>query len=116
MQYLLSKPPSMTDTWSEKMKQSFFEGVQSFLKILEAYQGIDPHRRETHQHVEFESLEWESVYKLTEPAWQIAEKVMEWSKTDKSVFMKVLERALKMAHADFEHRFEKYDSIESKVE
>ena len=116
MQYLLSKPPSMTDTWSEKMKQTFFEGVQSFLKILEAYQGIDPHRRETHQHVEFESLEWESVYKLTEPTWQIAEKVMEWSKTDKSVFMKVLERALKMAHADFEHRFSKYDSIESKVE
>ena len=116
MQYLLSKAPSVTDIWSEKMRQSFFEGAQTFLKILWSYQGLDPHRRETHQHVEFESLEWECVYKLAEPTWKIAERVIEWCKTDKVLFTKVLERAVKLAMEDYESRFSKYDTFESIVE
>ena len=116
IQYLLSKAPAMTDTWSEKMRQSFLEGAKTFLKILAAYQGIDPHRRETHQHVEFESLEWESVFKLSEPTWQIAEKVMEWGKTDKVLFMKLLEETVGLALDDFSRRFSKYDMITSNVE
>ena len=116
MQYLLSKAPAITDTWSERMRQNFTSGAHAFLQILSSYQGIDPHRRETHQHVEFESLEWESVYKLTEPTWQIAEKVIDWCKTDKTLFDKIVKKSVDLAMEDYNKRFSKYAILDSVVE
>ena len=116
MQYLLSKAPAITDTWSDRMRKNFSNGAQTFLQILSSYQGIDPHRRETHQHVEFESQEWESVYKLTEPTWQIAEKVIDWCKTDKMLFDKMVKRCVELAMEDYNKRFSKYAVLDSVVE
>jgi hypothetical protein len=48
------------------------------------FQFADPQLRQEGQHVEFESKEWDYVFKVTSPLMTIAESLREWCRNDKA--------------------------------
>lgn len=90
---LLCKPTS--DEWSDKLRESFLRGHQSFLKLLKMMQGMDEVKRQTGMHLEYEP-EWEGAFNLQMRVDDVISSFTEWCSTDRTVYIEAYKQAAQM--------------------
>lgn len=90
---LLCKPTS--DEWSDKLRESFLRGHQSFLKLLKMMQGMDEVKRQTGMHLEYEP-EWEGAFNLQMRVDDVISSFTEWCSTDRTVYIEAYRQAAQM--------------------
>ncbi|XP_048858643.1 E3 ubiquitin-protein ligase UBR2 isoform X1 [Brienomyrus brachyistius] len=91
---LISRPTE----WTDKLREKFLEGFETFLELLKCMQGMDPVVRQVGQHIEMEP-EWEAAFTLQMKLTHIISMMQEWCASDE----KVLIEAYRMCLAALTH-------------
>ncbi|XP_036402370.1 E3 ubiquitin-protein ligase UBR2 [Megalops cyprinoides] len=86
---LISRP---TD-WTDKLREKFLEGLDTFLELLKCMQGMDPVVRQVGQHIEMEP-EWEAAFTLQMKLTHIISMMQEWCATDEKVLIEAYRKCL----------------------
>ena len=89
MKFILSKAPEKDD-WNDNLRKGFMKGMTSIIYIISTYQGLDPNKRETRVHPEYDSIEWEHTYRLSSPMQEVVDNAVGWCKTDKSILIDII--------------------------
>lgn len=76
MKYLVNAPPD--GPISGRLRTNLVRGIEKFIDILCCLEGFDEQKREVIQHVEEESMDWEHIFKLSQPIISIVESIVEW--------------------------------------
>ncbi|KAJ8248270.1 hypothetical protein GJAV_G00240210 [Gymnothorax javanicus] len=86
---LISRPTE----WTDKLREKFLEGLDSFLELLKCMQGMDPVVRQVGQHIEMEP-EWEAAFTLQMKLTHIISMMQEWCATDEKVLVEAYKKCL----------------------
>ncbi|XP_064173858.1 E3 ubiquitin-protein ligase UBR2 isoform X1 [Anguilla rostrata] len=90
LKYVLISRPS---EWTDKLREKFLEGLDSFLELLKCMQGMDPVVRQVGQHIEMEP-EWEAAFTLQMKLTHIISMMQEWCATDEKVLVEAYKKCL----------------------
>lgn len=89
--YLLGSKP---DTWTDKLRKGFIQGVTLLLTLLRSMQSMDAVVRQVGQHMEYEP-EWESAFNLHIKLSPVISLALEWCGSDRVVLVKAFRMVLK---------------------
>eukprot|EP00095_Tigriopus_kingsejongensis_P008844 maker-scaffold15_size728074-snap-gene-2.18 protein:Tk08844 transcript:maker-scaffold15_size728074-snap-gene-2.18-mRNA-1 annotation:"ubiquitin-protein ligase e3 component n-recognin-" len=91
----LLRVPIEEGKYSETLRSSFSRGVGKFVDLLGLLQLSDSFKRQTGNHVEFESREWEFVGSMIASLAGVAGQVQKWCSRDKSILITTTNTILK---------------------
>ncbi|XP_072565835.1 E3 ubiquitin-protein ligase UBR2 isoform X4 [Paramormyrops kingsleyae] len=86
---LISRPTE----WTDKLREKFLEGFETFLELLKCMQGMDPVVRQVGQHIEMEP-EWEAAFTLQMKLTHIISMMQEWCASDEKVLIEAYRMCL----------------------
>ncbi|XP_070569458.1 E3 ubiquitin-protein ligase UBR2-like isoform X2 [Ptychodera flava] len=92
LRYILSSIPN---EWESKLKEKFLKGLNVFLELLSAIQGMDAVTRQVALHIEVEP-EWETAFNLQIKLGSCITMLLEWCATDRSVLVEAYRATMKI--------------------
>ncbi|XP_022649941.1 E3 ubiquitin-protein ligase UBR2-like isoform X1 [Varroa jacobsoni] len=91
LKYLLYVQP--TPPWSEELRKSFSNGLETVLQLLSMMHCMDAVTRQVGQHVEFEA-EWETGINIQLKLSTIVSMLLEWCENDRDMLIRAVRRTL----------------------
>lgn len=91
----LLRVPIEEGRYNDTVRASFSRGVDKFVQLLGLLQLSDPFKRQTGNHVEFESREWEYVGSMIASLAGVSGQIQKWCSRDKAILINTTSAILK---------------------